>query len=35
MKTPDVIVRGKDNGEGMIIHYETARGTDIFGLAMP
>ena len=35
MKTPDVIVRGKDNGEGMVIHYETTRGTDIFGLAMP
>lgn len=35
MKTPDVIVRGKDNGEGMIIHYQTTQGTDIFGLAIP
>jgi glyoxylase-like metal-dependent hydrolase (beta-lactamase superfamily II) len=35
MRTPNVIVQGKDNGEGMIIHYETGKGTDIFGLAMP
>jgi len=35
MKTPDVIVRGKDNGEGMVIHYKTAKGADIFGLAIP
>jgi len=35
MKTPDVIVKGKDNGEGMVIHYQTAKGTDVFGLAVP
>lgn len=35
MKTPEVIVRGKDNGEGMVIHYKTNRGTDVFGLAIP
>jgi glyoxylase-like metal-dependent hydrolase (beta-lactamase superfamily II) len=35
MKTPDVIVRGKDNGEGMVVHYETTKGTEIFGLAIP
>ncbi len=35
MKTPDVIVKGKDNGEGMVIHYKTAKGTDVFGLAIP
>jgi glyoxylase-like metal-dependent hydrolase (beta-lactamase superfamily II) len=35
MRTPDVITSGKDNGEGMVIHYETDRGTDIFGLAVP
>jgi glyoxylase-like metal-dependent hydrolase (beta-lactamase superfamily II) len=35
MKTPDVIVKGKDNGEGMVIHYRTTRGTDIFGLGVP
>lgn len=35
MKTPDVIVKGKDNGEGMVIHYKTAKGTDIFGLGVP
>jgi len=35
MKTPDVIVRGKDNGEGMVVHYQTTTGTSIFGLGMP
>jgi glyoxylase-like metal-dependent hydrolase (beta-lactamase superfamily II) len=35
MKTPDIIIGGKDNGEGMVIHYETSRGTDIFGLGVP
>lgn len=35
MKTPDVIVWGKNNGDGMAIHYQTTKGTDIFGLAIP
>jgi glyoxylase-like metal-dependent hydrolase (beta-lactamase superfamily II) len=35
MKIPDVIVKGKDNGEGMVIHYKTTKGTDVFGLAIP
>ena len=35
MKTPDVIAQGKDNGEGMVVHYQTTKGTSIFGLAMP
>ena len=35
MKTPDVIIWGKDNGEGMAIHYKTTKGTDVFGLAIP
>ncbi|MFC2003081.1 MBL fold metallo-hydrolase [Chloroflexota bacterium] len=35
MKTPDIIRRGKDNGEGMVVYYLTTRGTDIFGLAIP
>ena len=35
MKTPEIIVRGKDNGEGMVIHYKTSRGTEVFGLAVP
>ncbi len=35
MKKPDVVVKGKDNGEGMVIHYRTARGTDVFGLGIP
>ena len=35
MKTPDVVRWGKDNGEGMVVHYQTTRGADIFGLAIP
>jgi glyoxylase-like metal-dependent hydrolase (beta-lactamase superfamily II) len=35
MKTPEVIVRGKDNGEGMVIRHKTSLGTDVFGLAIP
>jgi len=35
MKTPEIINDGKSNGEGMVIHYKTSRGTDIFGLAIP
>ncbi len=34
MKTPDIIRQGKDNGEGMVIHYQTSKGTDIFGLGI-
>jgi len=35
MKTPEIIVRGKDNGEGMVIRYRTSRGTEVLGLAVP
>ena len=35
MKTPEIIVLGKHNGEGMVIHYKTTKGTDIFGLGIP
>jgi len=35
MKAPDIIVEGKDNGEGMVIRYKTGKGTDVFGLAIP
>lgn len=35
MRTPEIIVKGKDNGEGMVIHYKTSKGTDVFGLAIP
>jgi glyoxylase-like metal-dependent hydrolase (beta-lactamase superfamily II) len=35
MKTPDVIAKGKDNGENMVLHYQTSRGTEIYGLAVP
>ncbi len=35
MNTPDIIIRDKGNGEGMVIRYKTTRGTDIFGMAVP
>jgi glyoxylase-like metal-dependent hydrolase (beta-lactamase superfamily II) len=35
MKTPDIVLGGKDNGEGMVIYYSTAGGTDVFGMAVP
>ena len=35
MDTPEIIVSGKENGEGMLVRYRTARGIDIFGLGMP
>jgi glyoxylase-like metal-dependent hydrolase (beta-lactamase superfamily II) len=35
MKKPEIIVRGKNNGEGMVVHYQTAKGTDVFGLGIP
>ena len=35
MKHPDIIVKGEMNGEGMVIHHKTKKGTDIFGLGIP
>ncbi|MBM3154292.1 MAG: MBL fold metallo-hydrolase [Chloroflexi bacterium] len=35
MKTPEITRHGKENGEGMVVHYRTARGTDVFGLGVP
>jgi glyoxylase-like metal-dependent hydrolase (beta-lactamase superfamily II) len=35
MKMPEMIVSGKSNGEGMVLRYQTARGTDVFGLGIP
>jgi glyoxylase-like metal-dependent hydrolase (beta-lactamase superfamily II) len=35
MKTPEIIISGKRNGEGMVVRYQTMRGTDIFGLGIP
>ncbi len=35
MKTPEIIIRGRDNGEGMVIRYKTSRRTEVFGLAIP
>jgi glyoxylase-like metal-dependent hydrolase (beta-lactamase superfamily II) len=35
MKRPAIIASGKSNGEGVVLHYQTARGTDVFGLGIP
>jgi hydroxyacylglutathione hydrolase len=35
MNVPDVVLAGKDNGEGMILRYQTAQGSRIFGLGIP
>jgi len=35
MKLPDVVVEGKENGEGMIIRSQTGKGTEIYGLGIP
>ena len=35
MKLPDVILNGKENGEGMIIRSLTKKGTEIYGLGIP
>ena len=35
MKTPEIIVSGKRNGEGTVVRYQTVKGTDIFGLGIP
>jgi glyoxylase-like metal-dependent hydrolase (beta-lactamase superfamily II) len=35
MKTPELIVKGNDNGDGTIVRYQTSQGTAIFGLAVP
>jgi len=35
MKTPEIIISGKPNGEGMVVRYQTVRGTDIFGMGIP
>jgi glyoxylase-like metal-dependent hydrolase (beta-lactamase superfamily II) len=35
VRTPDIVVKGKNNGEGMAVHYRTTKGTDIFGLGVP
>ena len=35
MKTPEIVVRAHSNGEGMVIRYETTKGTTIFGLGLP
>lgn len=35
MNPPAVIVPGKASGEGMIVRYRTAGGTEVYGLALP
>jgi glyoxylase-like metal-dependent hydrolase (beta-lactamase superfamily II) len=35
MKMPEIIVSGKSNGEGIVLRYQTVKGTDVFGLGMP
>lgn len=35
MEAPDVIIRGKANGEGMVVRYRTTKGTYIFGFGVP
>jgi len=35
MKVPEVIVLGKSNGEGMVLRYQTMKGTDVFCLGIP
>ena len=35
MNTPKIILPGKDNGEGMVVHHHTTHGTDVFGLGVP
>lgn len=35
MKIPDIVIKGEDNGEGMVVHYRTDRGTDVYGLGIP
>jgi len=31
---PEIVNKGKDNGDDMVIRYRTARGTDVFGLSL-
>jgi glyoxylase-like metal-dependent hydrolase (beta-lactamase superfamily II) len=35
MKTPEIVISGKGNGEDMVVRYQTMKGTDIFGLGIP
>lgn len=35
MKEPKIVVAGKDNGEDMIVRYQTSKGTEVYGLAIP
>lgn len=35
MNLPDIIIDGKENGEGMIIRFRTRKGKEIYGLGIP
>ena len=35
MIEPEIFKHGEENGDSMIIHYQTQMGTDIFGLGVP
>lgn len=35
MKEPEIVVAGKDNGEDMVVRYQTSKGTEVYGLAIP
>ena len=35
MTEPEIVKHGKENGDGMIIRYQTRKGTDIFGMGIP
>ncbi|MFC1858148.1 MBL fold metallo-hydrolase [Thermodesulfobacteriota bacterium] len=35
MHEPKIVKPGAENGDGMIVHYQTMKGTDIFGMGVP
>ncbi|NQT74865.1 MAG: MBL fold metallo-hydrolase [Chloroflexi bacterium] len=35
MREPEIIITGRDSGEDMIVRYQTSKGTEIYGLAIP
>jgi len=35
MIEPQIIKHGSENGDGMVIRYQTQVGTEIFGLGIP
>ncbi|MBM3131776.1 MAG: MBL fold metallo-hydrolase [Chloroflexi bacterium] len=35
MIEPEIITHGRNNGEGVIVRYRTAKGTEVYGLPLP